>query len=249
MKKTTRRVVIVFLGLFLVLVPFVLCDNLKEREYSPFDRHEVLNSHVYEYSCVFNGGTPLTSSEYFDLKDVFAERMEYGPIEDISIFCSEEADSAVIQVGYEGDMFLDYKQYFDILTCKGQVQLVTFDVDDDENMIFWLDNEDFASAMDNSKYDPNEGNSYGVLFRIKEDSLEKYNEMLLYANENNTEIFVVLDEEIIDSTIVVDSGEAPSKNTGYGTFLVRTKTIEQNTRLMMIGTAPILNTTVELKEE
>ncbi|MBQ9934349.1 MAG: hypothetical protein IJO70_00700 [Lachnospiraceae bacterium] len=244
----TRRVVIVILGLLLILLPFVFTKNLVQKKYNPYGSHMVLTGYVCEYSCSFNGGNSITPSEYYDIKEVLAERMEYVPIEKINLFCSKDASRATLSVGYEGDMFISEKIMFDILTCKGELFLATMDESNNDEVIIWLTNEDLASAKDNSKYDPSEGNSYGVLFRVEEDSIQRYREMMEYSVEKNTEIFVFLDGEIIDSFIYVDSDKVPSKNVGEGKILVRTESIEENTKLMMVGTAPVLKTEIELVE-
>ncbi|MBQ8166696.1 MAG: hypothetical protein IJZ96_06650, partial [Lachnospiraceae bacterium] len=62
---------------------------------------------------------------------------------------------------------------------------------------------------------------------------------------NNIEVYIVLDGEIIDDCIFVSGDKAPSKNIGYGGLVVRADNIVENTKLLMVGAAPVLDINIE----
>lgn len=247
-RKYSKRIKLIVLGVILFCAPFIIFGVWGEEPYDPFKDGDVHTGDRAEYYCSINGGNPITSSEYYDLKTVLGQRMAYAPVEDIYVNYADNDGSGVIVVDYEGDMFLDYKVMFDILTCRGEIMFASL-TEDEEDVIIWLTNEDIASAMDNSSYSPSEGNEYGVLFRVEEESWDRYEEMREYSAETGEEIFVFLDGEILDSFVYVDDDGVPSKNTGYGNLLVRTDSIEENTRLMVVGACDELKISIERKGE
>ncbi len=244
MKKIFKRGVIALLGVLLLILPFVLTNNLNREKRDAFDRHEVIShANTYEMRVKFSDG-PITESQYYDLMDVLAYRMDNSDIDKINVFTSEDHTTATFSVGFDGDCFLDGNVLCDMLLSRGELQWVTIDEEKEEVKI-WLDNDDIASVMDCSSYDAYSGNKYGVLYRVNEESLEEYKEMCNYSISNNIEVYIVLDGEIIDDCIFVSGDKAPSKNIGYGGLVVRADNIVENTKLLMVGAAPVLDINIE----